>query len=96
MVDPACLRRVSTAGAAAASDCGKAVRRRAANAGDRPHADGQSGAVAAGRAERGAGADHRAGDPGRCIRHPDSHKFKGNRYIIFDFFIKEYKSFKLE
>ena len=38
-----------------------AVRRRAADAGDRPGADAQSEGAAAGRADRGAGADHRRG-----------------------------------
>ena len=38
-----------------------ALRRRAADAGDRARADDQSGAAAARRAARGAGADHRRG-----------------------------------
>jgi ABC-type lipopolysaccharide export system ATPase subunit len=41
MVDPAGLRCVPAAGAAAIPDRGPALRRRTADAGDRTHADGQ-------------------------------------------------------
>ena len=48
-----------------------AFRRRAADAGDRPRADAQSESAAAGRADRGAGADHRRGTAtGARHHHP--------------------------
>ena len=54
---------VSAAARAARADAGHPVRRRAADAGDRPRADGQSARAADGRAVRGPGAaDRRRGD----------------------------------
>ena len=55
------LRDVSAAEGAAQQFRQPAFRRRAADAGDRPRADAQSEGAAAGRADRGAGADHRRG-----------------------------------
>ena len=46
-----------------------ALRRRAADAGDRPRADAQSQGAAAGRADRGAGADHRGRTAAGARRH---------------------------
>ena len=55
------LRDVSAAEGAPQQFRQPALRRRAADAGDRPRADAQSESAAAGRADRGAGADHRRG-----------------------------------
>ena len=63
------LRDVSAAEGAPQQFRQPAFRRRAADAGDRPRADAQSEGAAAGRADRGAGPDHRRGAAAGARHH---------------------------